>query len=193
MTTEAPSSDQGAADISPVQANPTTSRFPRVGILMLSLGLAIGVLVIDLLTPRGISVAALYVIPVIVVQRAGSIVYTMIVAVISAGLASVGIIVAPDIGVSPSIVLADYGIVLLTLMATAVIGIISSRRSARLQTVSKLLTMCAWTKKVKVQDEWIPVEDYLRKHLGVTISHGMTEESARQFLADSGIEVEETK
>ncbi len=78
-------------------------------------------------------------------------------------------------------------------MATAVIGIISSRRSAQLQTVSKLLTMCAWTKKVKVQDEWIPVEDYLRKHLGVTISHGMTEESARQFLADSGIEVEETK
>lgn len=132
---------------------------------MLSLGLAIGVLVIDLLTPRGISVA---------------------------GLASVGIIVAPDIGVSPSIVLVDYGIVLLTLMATAVIGIISSRRSAQLQTVSKLLTMCAWTKKVKVQDEWIPVEDYLRKHLGVTISHGMTEESARQFLADSGIEVEET-
>ncbi len=88
-------------------------------------------------------------IPVIVVQRAGSTVYTMIVAVISAGLASVGIIVAPDIGVSPSIVLADYGIVLLTLMATAVIGIISSRRSAQLQTVSKLLTMCAWTKKVK--------------------------------------------
>lgn len=193
MTTDAPSSDEGAAGISPVQANPTASRFPGVGILMLSLGLAIGVLVIDLLTPRGISVAALYVIPVIVVQRAGSIAYTMIVAVISAGLASVGIILAPEIGVAPSIVLADYGIVLLTLMATAVIGIISSRRSAQLQTVSKLLTMCAWTKKVKVQDEWIPVEDYLRKHLGVTISHGMTEESARQFLADSGIEVEETK
>ncbi len=73
------------------------------------------------------------------------------------------------------------------------IGIISTLRIAQLHTVSKVLTMCAWTKKVKVQDEWIPVKNYLRKHLGVTISHGMTEESARQFLADSGIEVEETK
>ncbi len=53
--------------------------------------------------------------------------------------------------------------------------------------------MCAWTKKVKVHDEWIPVEDYLRKHLGVTISHGMSPESAREFLAYSRIEVEETK
>ncbi len=53
--------------------------------------------------------------------------------------------------------------------------------------------MCAWTKKVKVQGEWIPVEDYLRKHLGLTISHGMTEESARHFLADSGLEIGEAK
>ncbi len=161
--------------------------------LILALVLSSLVLAVDLITPRGISVAALYVIPVILVQGAGSISYTVITAAVCACMASIGIIVAPDIGVRPGVVLADYAIVLITLTATVVIGVIAVRRAVQLQTVSKLLTMCAWTKKVKAQGEWVPIEEYLTRHVGVTITHGMTEESARRFLADSGLEVDENE
>ncbi len=168
-----------------------SARFPRIDVLIVSLLVAGAVFVLDLVTPRGVSVAALYVIPVIMSQRAASILYTVVIAVICAAFATIGIIVAPEIGVAPQVVLADYAIVLATLVATAVIGIIATRRAAQVRSMSTLLTMCSWTKKVKVQGEWIPIEDYLRKHLGVTITHGMTEESARQFLEKAGIEIGE--
>jgi hypothetical protein len=190
MTTDVSSSEAEALHLEPAGKR-AGLKFPPVGALIVSIGLALGILAVEIFTPRGITVAALYVIPIIVVQRAASIVYTMLASVLCAGLASLGIILSPDIGVPSHVVLADYAIVLVTLTATATIGIITSRRAAQLQTVSKLLTMCAWTKKVKVQGEWIPVEDYLTKHVGLTISHGMTEDSAREFLADAGIEVEE--
>ena len=170
-----------------------SGRFPGIGVFFVSLLAAGSVFVLDLVTPRGVSVAALYVIPVIISQRAVSIFYTVVIAVLCAVFASIGIIVAPEIGVAPQVVLADYAIILTTLAATAVIGIIANRRAAQVRSMSKLLTMCSWTKKVKVQGQWIPIEDYLAKHLGVTITHGMTEESARQFLEKAGIEIGEGK
>ena len=168
-----------------------SKRFGRIDVLMVSLLVAALVFVLDLVTPRGVSVAALYVIPVIISQRAASILYTATIAVLCAVFASIGIIVAPEIGVAPQIVLADYAIILVTLAATAVIGVIATRRAAQVRSMSKLLTMCSWTKKVKFQGQWIPIEDYLGKHLGVTITHGMTEELAREFLDKAGIEIGE--
>lgn len=170
-----------------------STRFPRVDVLIVSLLTAAAVFVLDLVTPRGVSVAALYVVPVIMSQRAAFIPYTVIVAVLGAAFASIGIVVAPEIGVPTEVVLADYAIILVTLTATAVIGIIATRRAAQLRSVSKLLTMCSWTKKVKFQGQWITIEDYLSKQLGVTITHGMTEESARQFLEKAGIEIGEAE
>lgn len=170
-----------------------SGRFPGLGVFFLSLLAAGAVFVLDLVTPRGVSVAALYVIPVIMSQRAASIFYTVVIAVLCAVFATSGIIIAPEIGVAPQIVLADYAIIVTTLAATAVIGIIANRRAAQVRSMSKLLTMCSWTKKVKVQGQWIPIEDYLAKHLGVTITHGMTEESARQFLEKAGIEIGESE
>lgn len=168
-----------------------TKRFGRLDVLLVSLLVAAAVFVLDLVTPRGISVAALYVVPVIISQRAASILYTVVVAVLCAVFASIGIILAPDIGVPPQVVLADYAIAVVTLAATAVIGVIATRRAAQVRSMSKLLTMCSWTKKVKVQGQWVPIENYLGKHLGVTITHGMTEESARHFLEKAGIEIGE--
>lgn len=168
-----------------------TSGFLRLDVLIVSLFVAVAVFVLDIATPRGVSVAALYVIPVIISQRAASTLYTVIVAIVCAVLTSIGIIVTPELGVAPDVVLMDYAIVLVTLTATAVIGIIATRRATQVRTMSKLLTMCSWTKKVKVQGEWISIEEYLGKYLGVTITHGMTEESARHFLEKAGIEVED--
>ena len=37
----------------------------------------------------------------------------------------------------------------------------------------KLLTICAWTKRVRVGHHWITLEDYLRSVHGITVSHGI--------------------
>ncbi|MFN2476676.1 MAG: hypothetical protein ABR526_10105 [Chthoniobacterales bacterium] len=187
MIQTAPSPEQSPSARKPALI-PSRRRFPRIDVFLISLVIAGAVLVLDIVTPRGVSVAALYVIPVILVQRAASTLYTVAIAMICAVLATIGIIVSPEIGVEPQVVLVDYAIIIVTLTATAVIGIISTRRAAQVQTMSKLLTMCSWTKKVKVRGEWVPIEDYLAKNLGVTITHGMTEESARHFLEQAGIE-----
>lgn len=40
-----------------------------------------------------------------------------------------------------------------------------------------ILHLCAWTKQVKVNDEWMPIDQYLAESLGMRISHGMSDEA----------------
>jgi hypothetical protein len=37
----------------------------------------------------------------------------------------------------------------------------------------EMLVMCAWTKRVKSGERWLPVEEFLMERLGVRISHGI--------------------
>jgi CHASE3 domain sensor protein len=39
-----------------------------------------------------------------------------------------------------------------------------------------LITMCAWSKRVQYQDQWVPLEEYMRKRFGIRISHGISKE-----------------
>lgn len=45
------------------------------------------------------------------------------------------------------------------------------------------LTVCAWTNRVKLGDEWLPLEAYLKRKYGLRISHGMSPE-AHRMMAD---------
>ena len=45
------------------------------------------------------------------------------------------------------------------------------------------LTVCAWTNRVKLGNEWLPLEAYLKRKYGLRISHGMSPE-AHQMMAD---------
>ncbi len=165
-----------------------TGNLKSVALLVVCTIIAVAILICGAWVPRGVGFGALYVIPVVLVQRAGSTWYTVAMAVVGAALASLGLVLSPDIGVPPVVVIADYAIVLVVLAATAILGIVASRRSAQLRKVTDLLTICAWTKKVKVSDQWVPIEDYLTKHVGVTITHGMSEESMNKLLAEAGLE-----
>lgn len=49
-----------------------------------------------------------------------------------------------------------------------------------------LVTMCAWTRRVRVDGRWVSVEEYLRDRFGVRVSHGISEDAARLVLAESG-------
>ncbi|MBK8475554.1 MAG: PAS domain S-box protein [Opitutaceae bacterium] len=47
-------------------------------------------------------------------------------------------------------------------------------RIAHLQ--NEIVRVCAWTKQVNVDGKWIPIDHYLAKHLGLKVSHGISEE-----------------
>jgi len=52
-------------------------------------------------------------------------------------------------------------------------------RVAKLQ--NAVLTVCAWTKRVRVDGEWVPVEQYLHDNLGINVSHGMSGEAVEEM------------
>lgn len=52
------------------------------------------------------------------------------------------------------------------------------------QSDSAVLTLCAWTKRVKLGGEWISIERYLAESHGVHISHGMAPDVFHQLKKD---------
>jgi hypothetical protein len=53
------------------------------------------------------------------------------------------------------------------------------RRAQALAQASELdgnvVMLCAWTKRIKEDGRWVPLEDYLTRHLHVRISHGVSD------------------
>jgi len=41
----------------------------------------------------------------------------------------------------------------------------------------KLLTVCAWTKRVLHEGEWISIDEFMTKHLNLRVTHGISEEA----------------
>lgn len=54
---------------------------------------------------------------------------------------------------------------------------------AKLQ--NDMISICAWTKQVYVEGEWLPVDVYLSRHLGLKVSHGISGEGLK-ILEKSG-------
>jgi PAS domain S-box-containing protein len=44
-----------------------------------------------------------------------------------------------------------------------------------------LIKVCAWTKRIEVDGRWISVDDFLRDHLRLQLTHGISIEGARLF------------
>lgn len=48
----------------------------------------------------------------------------------------------------------------------------------------ELVTLCAWTRTVRYEGEWVSVETYLERRYGVVTSHGMSPAAMRQLKAE---------
>jgi len=48
------------------------------------------------------------------------------------------------------------------------------KATSRIQSLENVLTICAYTKKIKFPDDgWQTIEEFMRRHLGITLSHGI--------------------
>jgi len=46
----------------------------------------------------------------------------------------------------------------------------------------RLLTLCAWSKQVKLDEIWMPIEQFLYNHLEFEISHGISPRLAAKYF-----------
>jgi hypothetical protein len=65
-----------------------------------------------------------------------------------------------------------------------VVFLATRRVLRRFRHLEDLLTMCAWCRKLHYREDWVSLEDYCMKELGVDVSHGMCPECGRQLLKD---------
>ncbi|MBA3521223.1 MAG: GAF domain-containing protein [Gemmatimonadales bacterium] len=54
----------------------------------------------------------------------------------------------------------------------------------RTDDLKRLITVCAWSRKIRVDDEWISFEEFLVSRLGLSVSHGIAPETEEQLHAD---------
>jgi hypothetical protein len=45
-----------------------------------------------------------------------------------------------------------------------------------------VVMLCAWTKRVKEDGQWVPMEEFLQRHLHVRISHGVSDDVRDQLV-----------
>ncbi|MCL4177172.1 MAG: hypothetical protein KJ072_05445 [Verrucomicrobia bacterium] len=60
------------------------------------------------------------------------------------------------------------------------------------ESTGNLVVLCAWTKRVKEDGKWVPLEEFLERHLQVRVSHGMSDE-VHQSMVDQATEAEPEK
>lgn len=47
---------------------------------------------------------------------------------------------------------------------------------------NQMQVVCAWTGRIKVDEQWMSISDFLSKRLNLTVTHGMSPEAAEKFL-----------
>jgi len=48
---------------------------------------------------------------------------------------------------------------------------------------NQLLTVCAWTKRIRTGEEWQTIEDFLTTRLHLKVTHGISDEARQEFVA----------
>jgi hypothetical protein len=62
----------------------------------------------------------------------------------------------------------------------------SARRAerARREQAERMVAMCAWTQRVRWNDEWVAVDVFLKRRFGIEVTHGISEQALQaQFAA----------
>jgi hypothetical protein len=54
----------------------------------------------------------------------------------------------------------------------------------RFRKAQPYLVMSAYSKKVRYKGEWVSIEEYLQKELGIEVSHGITPEERDEVMAE---------
>lgn len=77
--------------------------------------------------------------------------------------------------------LASLGLIVLA-VALALAG--ARLLMLRVRELEDLITVCAWTNRVKYEGRWISFEQYLHKRFNLRFTHGISEEATRKLMLE---------
>jgi CHASE3 domain sensor protein len=80
----------------------------------------------------------------------------------------------------------SYIAIILSLLIAAIIALLL----LRLRNIETLVTICAWTKTIKYDGEWISFEEYLKRRFGIQATHGISEKEFARVMKQQGIDEE---
>jgi hypothetical protein len=147
------------------------------------------ILMVDLFFPLGVLVSALYIIPLIISLLADNRRLTLGLAGLCTLMEVVGYRYSLQMGVPHWIIISNRLIVLFLIWATAFLGIEVTKAKNQIRELGRLLTICAWTKQIKMGDQWISIEDYLTQYHNLRLTHGVSKEAADKLINDFKLEV----
>lgn len=72
---------------------------------------------------------------------------------------------------------------LMLLDTIALISIVTMLK--RMQSLNRIVTVCAWSKTIKSGGRWISFESYLQEQFGISVSHGMSKEVYNKLMSET--------
>jgi len=76
----------------------------------------------------------------------------------------------------------SLGLIAVAVVLTATAALLLVRRIRDLKT---MITVCAWTKRVKWKGRWVSFEEFLEERFSILSTHGICEEAAQQFRSEA--------
>jgi len=70
-------------------------------------------------------------------------------------------------------------------LAVLLTGLAALLMARRVQELATMVTVCAWTKRVKWKGKWVSFEEFLEQRFKLRFTHGISEEAARQFQVEA--------
>lgn len=152
---------------------------------------AIAIFVVGLHVPAGVADGTFYIIPILLALRSDPRKFTLLMAVLCTIAVICGYLLLPGDQVADWLRWANRGVSILVIWIAALLGYLLFHARRRQRRLEQILTMCAWTKKVKVEGEWMTIEEFLTKYYHLNITHGITEEAAKKLAEEAHLLLEE--
>jgi GAF domain-containing protein len=70
----------------------------------------------------------------------------------------------------------------LRLSAREMVASLSRLWKMQVNPTAAMVTMCAWTKKIRIDETWMTFDEFLTKKLGILVSHGMHPDLVKDML-----------
>jgi len=161
----------------------------HVGLIV---ALAIGVFVLDLLTPLGVSVPELYVALVLFSLWSPQQRLTLTVATASTALTGLGFFFSPPGGGTLWMAIANRLLTVFVVWATAILVLRYKHKQEEIKLLRGLLPICASCKKIRDdKGYWNYLELYMEDHSDVQFSHGICPECLIKWYPELEAELSE--
>jgi hypothetical protein len=139
---------------------------------------------IDLKIPLGVAFGVLHVVSVLWLLRVDDRRLSLLLAAVATFFIVVKLAIVDITIAAPWMVYTNRSLSVFVVWIVTLLGMQKHSTEKRLEEIGTMLTVCAWSKQIKVGDTWVPFEEYLTRNLGLTLTHGITEEVAQKLMQD---------